>query len=270
MRKHNINNQSNPFYFLLLSISGICLFFNVQFAFALSWQDLWTTPDQQARNLMQKGQYAKAQEKFTRPDWHAAAAYRAGNYEQAAKLYQSFNTAEGYYNQGNALAHMGDYEAAINAYDKALSIKPNFEDALYNRKLLQDLRKKEQQDKEQQDKEQQDKEQQDKEQQDKEQRDKEQRDKEQRDKEQRDKEQQDKEQQDKEQRVKEQRDKEQRDKEQRDQKKNNHGQPSAKQSSREREKQQAREQWLRLIPDDPGGLLREKFLRDHLRRQHGW
>lgn len=32
----------------------------------------------------------------------------------------------------------------------------------------------------------------------------------------------------------------------------------------------AKEQWLKLIPDDPGGLLRAKFLRDHLNRQHGW
>jgi Ca-activated chloride channel family protein len=29
---------------------------------------------------------------------------------------------------------------------------------------------------------------------------------------------------------------------------------------------QAAEQWLRSVPDDPGGLLREKFRREHLRR----
>ena len=38
----------------------------------------------------------------------------------------------------------------------------------------------------------------------------------------------------------------------------------------DREQQQAKEQWLRLIPDDPGGLLREKFLRDYLRMQRRW
>ncbi|SIR83814.1 Ca-activated chloride channel family protein, partial [Fluoribacter gormanii] len=47
-------------------------------------------------------------------------------------------------------------------------------------------------------------------------------------------------------------------------------QNSEAQSEAEREKQQAKEQWLRLIPDDPGGLMREKFLRDHLRRERGW
>jgi Ca-activated chloride channel family protein len=28
------------------------------------------------------------------------------------------------------------------------------------------------------------------------------------------------------------------------------------------------EQWLRRIPDDPGGLLRQKFLREHQRNTY--
>jgi len=39
-------------------------------------------------------------------------------------------------------------------------------------------------------------------------------------------------------------------------------------TSEQKESQQAMEQWLRRIPDDPGGLLREKFLRQYQRRQH--
>ena len=35
------------------------------------------------------------------------------------------------------------------------------------------------------------------------------------------------------------------------------------------ERQLAEEQWLRRIPDDPGGLLRRKFLIEHLIRQQG-
>jgi Ca-activated chloride channel homolog len=43
------------------------------------------------------------------------------------------------------------------------------------------------------------------------------------------------------------------------------GQPDAQRS----EQQLAQEQWLRQIPDDPGGLLRRKFLIEHLMRQQG-
>jgi Ca-activated chloride channel family protein len=35
------------------------------------------------------------------------------------------------------------------------------------------------------------------------------------------------------------------------------------------EQQQAVQQWLRRVPDDPGGLLRRKFLLEHQRRQNG-
>ncbi|MBI2784847.1 MAG: tetratricopeptide repeat protein [Legionella longbeachae] len=217
------------FFALLYSLS----------AYSLNWEDLWSTADQQGRDLMAKSKFKQAKETFTREDWAAAAAYRAGDYQQASKLYQKLKNEQGYYNEGNSLAHLGQYKEAIKAYDKALAINSTNQDALYNRKLIQDLLKKDKEKK--QNKDQQSKEQQNKEQQNKEQ--------------------QNKEQQNKEQQNKEQQNKEQQNKEQQNQK---------VQSEAEREKQQAKEQWLRLIPDDPGGLMREKFLRDHLRRERGW
>ena len=43
------------------------------------------------------------------------------------------------------------------------------------------------------------------------------------------------------------------------------------QDQKDKQEQKASdEQWLRLVPDDPGGLMRSKFLRDHLRRHQGW
>ncbi len=35
----------------------------------------------------------------------------------------------------------------------------------------------------------------------------------------------------------------------------------------QQEQQLARQQWLRRVPDNPGGLLKQIFLRDYLRRQ---
>ena len=91
---------------------------------AFNWRDLWFTPDQQGRNLVENGQFAKAKEIFERPDWAATAAYKSGDYEHSAGLFKELNTDQGYYNQGNALAHMGQYEQAIKAYDKALTLNP--------------------------------------------------------------------------------------------------------------------------------------------------
>ncbi|HHF0571615.1 TPA: tetratricopeptide repeat protein, partial [Legionella anisa] len=167
---------------------------------AFSWQDLWSTPDQQGRDLMTKNQFKQAKETFTRSDWAAAAAYRAGDYQKAAELYQDLKNEQGYYNQGNSLAHMGQYEEAIKAYDKALAINSTNQDALYNRKLVEELLKKDKeknQNKDQQNKDQQNKDQQNKDQQNKDQQNKDQQNKDQQNKDQQNKDQQNKDQQNK-------------------------------------------------------------------------
>ena len=265
---------------------------------AWGWQDLWYTPDQQGQSLMDKAQFAKAKDTFERKDWAAAAAYKSGDYQRAMELFKDLNNEEGYYNQGNALAHLGQYEQAIKAYDKALALNPNNQDAVYNRKLIKDLLKKDkekkqnkdqqnkdQQNKDQQNKDQQNKDQQNKDQQNKDQQNKDQQNKDQQNKDQQNKDQQNKDQQSKDQQNKDQQSKDQQSKDQQDKNKANKKQQDQKQdqnkkdkenkegevqSQADQEKQQAKEQWLRLIPDDPGGLMREKFLRDHLRRERGW
>ena len=47
------------------------------------------------------------------------------------------NEADSYYNEGNSLAHSGQLEAAIEAYNRALKIEPTLEDATFNKKLLE-------------------------------------------------------------------------------------------------------------------------------------
>ncbi|CZG52631.1 tetratricopeptide repeat protein [Legionella pneumophila serogroup 1] len=257
---------------------------------ALSWSDLWFTPNQQAQHLMEKGQFAKAKDLFERNDWAASAAYRAGDYEQAAKLFNELKTEQGYYNQGNALAHLGKYEEAIRAYDKALAFNPNNQDALYNRKLISELLKKDKEKKKsqnQQDKDQQNKDQQNQDQQnqDKQNKDQQNQDQQNQDKQNKDQQNQDQQNQDKQNKNQQNQDQQNQDKQNKDQQnrdqqnkaqqnknqnKKNDKQEGEIQSESNQEKQLAKEQWLRLIPDDPGGLMREKFLRDHLRRERGW
>ncbi|HAT3858623.1 TPA: tetratricopeptide repeat protein [Legionella pneumophila] len=272
---------------------------------AFSWSDLWFTPNQQAQHLMEKGQFAKAKDLFERNDWAASAAYRAGDYEQAAKLFNELKTEQGYYNQGNALAHLGKYEEAIRAYDKALAFNPNNQDALYNRKLISELLKKDKEKKKsqnQQDKDQQNKDQQNQDQQnqDKQNKDQQNQDQQNQDKQNKDQQNQDQQNQDKQNKNQQNQDQQNQDKQNKnqqnqgqqnqdkqnkdqqnrdqqnqaqqnkDQNKKNDKQEGEIQSESNQEKQLAKEQWLRLIPDDPGGLMREKFLRDHLRRERGW
>ena len=206
---------------------------------AFHWKDLWQTKNQQAQTLMNQHQFTEASKRFEDHNWKATAAYRAGQYEKAAKGYQKLGTDEGHYNQGNALAHLGRYEEALKAYEKTLTVNPNHQDAQYNKKLVEELLKKDQQQKNQdQDKQNQDKQSQDKQSQEKQSQDKQSQEKQNQDKQSQEKQNQDKQQ--------------------------------ANLSSAESEQQRAKDQWLSLVPDDPGGLMREKFLRDHIRRQDGW
>ena len=249
-------------------------------AVAFSWQDLWVTKDQQAKIMMDQGQFKQANDTFLRADWRATAAYRAKDYTQAAMLYQSIPNQEAHYNKGNALAHIGKYSDAIEAYNKALAINPNHQDALYNRHIVEELLKKQNQDKHDQDKPDQSKPYEGKPTQDKPDQSMPYQDKPGQDKPDQSMPYQDKSGQDKPDQSKPYQGKPDQDKP--DQGKQNQDTPSSdphpekkisptQNTSRDdREKQQAKEQWLNLIPDDPGGLLREKFLRDHLRRQPMW
>ena len=108
-------------------------------AHALSWQDLWLTKDQQAQRLLEAGGAADAAQLFEDQRWRAIANYRAGDYNVSAAGFGELEDTDSLYNLGNALAKMGEFEAAIAAYDDVIEADPDNEDALYNRDLLKDM-----------------------------------------------------------------------------------------------------------------------------------
>jgi len=105
-------------------------------AHAFGWNDLWLRPDQQAAHAFEQGDADKAAELFDNPQWRAAAYYRAKDYQQSVATLEGINTPDALYNRGNALAQLGRLPEAIAAYDKALELDKNHEDARYNRELL--------------------------------------------------------------------------------------------------------------------------------------
>ncbi|WP_130619755.1 tetratricopeptide repeat protein [Dyella amyloliquefaciens] len=111
-------------------------------AHASRWSDLWQRPDQQAASALDRGQAKEAQQLARDPALRGAAAYRAGDYEAAAKALHGLPGSDAQYNLGNVLAKQGDYQGALDAYERALKANPANADAASNRKAVEDWMRK--------------------------------------------------------------------------------------------------------------------------------
>ena len=101
------------------------------------WDDLWQTKDQQGRQQLGAGNAAAAADLFEHQEWRAVAEYRAEDYAESAAVFAERGDARSLYNLGNAMARQGKFESAIDAYETALELDPDNSDAEYNRDLLQ-------------------------------------------------------------------------------------------------------------------------------------
>lgn len=97
----------------------------------------WSTPDQAGKRAFAAQDYDGAATRFADPAWRAAALYRAGRYDAAAAVLEGHGDAESNYNRGNALAKVGRYREAITAYERALDADPRHEDAKFNKALIE-------------------------------------------------------------------------------------------------------------------------------------
>jgi Ca-activated chloride channel family protein len=112
---------------------------------ALDWQELWSNSDQRALQLFEQGEHAAAARMFGNGDWRASANYRAGDFAAAAENWQRLDSEDAGYNHGNALAQQGRYEEALAAYDHMLQQNPTHADAIYNRQAIADWLQQQQQ-----------------------------------------------------------------------------------------------------------------------------
>ena len=106
---------------------------------ALDWQDLWARPDQQVSAALARDDPATAVATADAAIWRGPALYRNREYAAAADAYAALESADAHYNRGNALALSGRLRAALDAYDAALGIAPDLEDAVFNRRLVEEL-----------------------------------------------------------------------------------------------------------------------------------
>lgn len=113
-------------------------------AYAFDWNSLWQRDDQRAQQAMQAKQPQQAAKLFRNPEWRAVANYQAGDFKAAAEDLQGIDNADAYYNRGNAWAQQGQLPEAVKAYEGALKRNPKHEDAKFNRDLVEQMMKQQQ------------------------------------------------------------------------------------------------------------------------------
>ena len=117
---------------------GLIWIMPTQPLFAFEWSDLWLRSDQRAARAVQMERYDD-EVLQQHPQWSAVAHYRSNAFDQAATEFAKSDELTAIYNLGNALAMSGKIPDAIEQYEAALEIDPDFEDARFNLELLEQL-----------------------------------------------------------------------------------------------------------------------------------
>lgn len=113
----------------------IIVFIWVLFFFRGSWSELWITNDQKGYQLFKSEKYLDATNAFDDTAFKGASFYKAGEFKKAKAVYMTNSSKEGRYNLGNSHMMLGKYKEAIEAYEIALKIDPDFTWAKENMSL---------------------------------------------------------------------------------------------------------------------------------------
>ena len=106
---------------------------------AFEFADLWARRDQQAARAIEEGDTGRAAAVAPDHRWRGAALYRGGRYDESSEAFAGGDAADDHYNRGNALARAGDLRGALEAWGEALARDPGHEDAEHNRALVESL-----------------------------------------------------------------------------------------------------------------------------------
>lgn len=105
------------------------------------WDDLWKRRDQQGYEALQAENAQAAATLFKDQRWRGVSHFRGQSFVDAVSAFESTQDkqADDYYNLGNSLAYAGSIPEAITAYEHAIALAPDHEDAAHNKRLLESM-----------------------------------------------------------------------------------------------------------------------------------
>ncbi|MBX2881588.1 MAG: hypothetical protein KTR32_16700 [Granulosicoccus sp.] len=252
---------------LALLFTGLFLSTN---ALAWSWEDLWLTPHQQASRQLENEDY-ESLTKSENSDWQGVGHSGLGDPAAAAERFAAGESVSSRYNQGTTLTQAGEYDQAIELFDSVLEEQPDHQKAKKNRDIARQLKELQQQQESQNG----DTDQQNQDEQQSDQSQDSSPDSQNQDSQNQNSQNQEPQasEDDQNSQSAENTQGEEQSEEQQQTQSEEQAEQDAEEAARQQalsendvpltENQQATEQWLRKIPDDPAGLLRRKLRRNH-------
>jgi Ca-activated chloride channel family protein len=130
-----LEKKLSRFLFLLPVMAVMLSLVWYFFIYAGSFKALWITADQEGYQHYKKGEFLQSAQAFEDPAFKGSAFYRAGEFKKAAAVFATLSDENSRYNLANAYLMQGKYKEAIEFYDLALKIKPDFTQAKENKAI---------------------------------------------------------------------------------------------------------------------------------------
>lgn len=138
--------QDQGYLFVLLAIPLISLIFRRGFLVCLLLIPHFgeASNAKKAEEHFFNEEYNEAKKLFDDNDWKACSHYKLKEYKEAADIFSQTKTAEGFYNYGTSKAKLLEFDEALKAYEETLKLDPEHEDAKFNKQLIEEHLKQQQ------------------------------------------------------------------------------------------------------------------------------
>lgn len=130
-------------------------------AHAFEWRNLWSTPEQRAQSQLEKQNYEALVEQAPNAQWRGLGEYRKGDYAEAVNSFEqqrmlaeeaglTGEVERAKYNKANAHTLNEEYVEALSLFDDILQENPDHENAAHNKAIVEKLLEQQQQQEQQQ------------------------------------------------------------------------------------------------------------------------
>ena len=130
-------------------------------AHAFEWKNLWSTPAQRAQSQLEKQNYEALVEQAPNAQWRGLGEYRKGDYANAVNSFEqqrldaeeaglTSEVERAKYNKANAHTLNEEYADALSLLDDILQENPEHANAAHNKAIVEKLLEQQQQQQEQQ------------------------------------------------------------------------------------------------------------------------